>query len=211
MDFIKKFQNSTQNAKDELVKSAGRIVDTEDVKKLLGHSIKKKILIIHDRFDLVLVQEELRKNIIYDRVISKENISQIFDSIHRNLGDTLNSVDSIIITYDSMPIATFINKSSIPKKDTVIESLNKDKNQFMVTNKIDDKHPFIQSFDNIIKNDQLQDISILRMDNCSYVININHRFNDTISFFNYLVIGGLTIAGFWLFNNYNKPKNNSDK
>jgi len=190
MDFIKKFQNASQNAKDELVKRAGRIVDTEDVKKLLQHSIKKKILIIHDRFDLVLVQEELKKNIIYDRVISKENISQIFDSIHRNLGETLTSVDSIIITYDSMPIATFINKANIPNKEDVIESLN-------------NEHPLIQSIDNIIKNERkLSEISILKMDDCSYVININHHFNDTISFYNFLVIGGLAIATFWCYNTY---------
>lgn len=186
-------------------------------------AVRKKVIILGESFSMNIIEEELDRNIIFDKTLNKDTIKTVFKLIHEHYGKAIKSLDTIIITFDSLPIACFVDSSKIPIESTLEEIKNKVEqqkkiNEIFKNNNNPQLNDLIQ--EEVLKTlmgitedpIKLKEAAISRMENCSLLLNINHYMNSSISPYNPFIYMVAAIPVLWfgkyLLSNFQKKDDN---
>jgi hypothetical protein len=103
--------NTTSDNFESIVRTSGRIRDTQSMRNQIKQSFDKKVTQVSDTFDIDLIQSHLKMKAGFDKTISHELLTNVLVAIQATHEGSIQDFDCVIILYENLPIYCFINSS----------------------------------------------------------------------------------------------------
>lgn len=96
---------------ESIVRTSGRIRDTQSMRNQIKQSFDKKVIQVSDTFDIDIIESNLKMKAGFDKTISHELLTNVLIAIEVTHERSIQDFDCVIILYENLPIYCFINSS----------------------------------------------------------------------------------------------------
>ena len=114
--FIDRWNIENTCTKQILLKDAKNIIQTENVQMLVRKSFDTNVVVFNEFSDFSKCYKTLLKDIRFNKIIGNEMLCDILKHVEMFMENSKNSLDTIIIKYDAMPVLCCINSSNIQEE-----------------------------------------------------------------------------------------------
>ncbi len=177
-----------------IVRNAGRIRDTQSLRKDIRVSFDKKVTQVLDSFDMNLIESMLKTKAGFNKTVSHELLTEILITIRAQHERSINDFDCVIILYNNFPIYCFANSAKFKdnevrnqierhrrqvgrKATSTAKKKDEDNETEMDLDKLFYVPQLLADMDDMLageKKELFQKLCALQLDEYSYCLDLNH-------------------------------------
>ena len=191
------FETSKDWIRGDIVRHAGRIRETQTLKKPVQLAFEKKVVQALESFDVEAITPHWGAKAGFDKTISHVLLGEILATVRAQHMGSINDFDCVMILYDNLPVYCFLNTSKL-KMDSARKKLALQRERLAKDVEVRKEgggsasDPFVPYFleetlrdmDGMLSGQQEEDLQrycALQMDEYSFCLDLNHHAHTNLT------------------------------